>query len=242
MLTHSFEDLAQAFRVLLESEWSCRRLLEVDRAEAIGNLESGLNTQLNAFHNIYDNMLQNDIGPMWYLEPQLLMLLVIRNARHHNKANRIRTLYNFHRNVVENPTTVKNYFYVDFPSPPEEEGGDCFDVHMSWSDIDNMLSLPRAESRLRPDARERIRNYVNADKFEEEATKLGFQKEDIFINYVPLSLNAGIALHPHVNQHVNVNEDSTEARFFLHHFEKTRPAITDTHEYSVIPFKLPPKD
>lgn len=111
MLSHSFEDLAQAFRVLLESNWSLQRLLAVDRAEAIGNLESGLNTQLNAFHNLYDNMQSNGLEPDWYLKPELLMMLVIRNARHHNKANRIRSIYNFHRQATNDPTQQKNYFY-----------------------------------------------------------------------------------------------------------------------------------
>ncbi|HCE1212570.1 TPA: hypothetical protein NFW24_004047, partial [Enterobacter hormaechei] len=188
MLSHSFEDLAQAFRVLLESNWSLQRLLAVDRAEAIGNLESGLNTQLNAFHNLYDNMQSNGLEPDWYLKPELLMMLVIRNARHHNKANRIRSIYNFHRQATNDPTQQKNYFYVNFPAPPEEEGGGYFEVPISWGDIDEMLSLPRQESRLRPEAKERIRNYLDADSFEAKASLLGFAKDNIFINYVPLSM------------------------------------------------------
>ncbi|MDU7390287.1 hypothetical protein [Atlantibacter hermannii] len=239
MLTHSFEDLAQAFRVLLESNFSFHQLLNVDRAEAIGNLEAGINTQLNAFHNLYDNMIQNELGPDWYMEPELLVILVIRNARHHNKANRIRTLYNFHRVASANPLEIKNYFYVDFNNSTQEEGGDCFDVPLSWSDIDEMLSLPRQESKLRPEARARVRAYLNADSFEAAATNDGFHKEDIFINYVPLALNAGIALSPFTIDNVAPHEDSVEANFFLRHFQRTAPVLTHLHETSVIPFRLP---
>lgn len=239
MLSHSFEDLAQAFRVLLESNWSLQRLLAVDRAEAIGNLESGLNTQLNAFHNLYDNMQSNQLEPDWYLQPELLMMLVIRNARHHNKANRIRSIYNYHRQSMSDPTQQKNYFYVNFPAPAEEEGGGYFDVPISWGDIDEMLSLPRQESRLRPEAKERIRNYLNANSFEAQASQLGFAKEDIFINYVPLSMSAGIALYPYIKDNVSLNDDSVEAKSFLSLFRTTQPALTTQHICMPEAFSLP---
>lgn len=239
MLSHSFEDLAQAFRVLMESEWSFRRLLNIDRAEAIGNLESGLNTQLNAFHNLYDNMSHNQIPPDWYLIPQLLTILIIRNARHHNKANRIRTLYNCHRQLIANPTHSKNYFYVKFPSLSESEGHGFFNVPISWGDLDLMLSLPRQESRLKPEARNRVRDYLNADKFEAEAISRGFTKADIFINYIPLSMNAAITLFPYINSHVSPLEDSIEAEAFLSLFEHTEQASTHAHGYEVLPFSFP---
>ncbi|EGT0635632.1 hypothetical protein QP716_22230 [Citrobacter freundii] len=239
MLSHSFEDLAQAFRVLLESNWSLQRLLAVDRAEAIGNLESGLNTQLNAFHNLYDNMQSNQLEPDWYLQPELLMMLVIRNARHHNKANRIRSIYNYHRQSMSDPTQQKNYFYVNFPAPAEEEGGGYFDVPISWGDIDEMLSLPRQESRLRPEAKERIRNYLNANSFEAQASQLGFAKEDIFINYVPLSMSAGIALYPYIKDNVSLNDDSVEAKSFLSLFRTIQPALTTQHICMPEAFSLP---
>lgn len=239
MLTHSFEDLAQSFRVLMESNFSFLSLLHVDRAEAIGNLEAGLNTQLNAFHNLYDNMLQNKIGPDWYQSPELLTMLVIRNARHHNKANRIRTLYNYHRLATANPLVAKNYHYVNFPMPPEEEGGGCFDVPISWEDIDTMLSLPKNESRLKPEVRGRVRDYLNANAFEQKALEAGSSKSEIFINYVPLSLNAAIALYPHIVAHVLPNDDSVEAKFFLYHFKNTALALTAMHQQAIISFQLP---
>ena len=239
MLSHSFEDLAQAFRVLLESNWSLQRLLAIDRPEAIGNLESGLNTQLNAFHNLYDNMQSNGLEPDWYLKPELLMMLVIRNARHHNKANRIRSIYNYHRQSMNDPTQQKNYFYVNFPAPPEEEGGGYFEVPISWGDIDKMLSLPRQESRLRPEAKERIRDYLDANSFEAQANQLGLTKEDIFINYVPLSMSAGIALHPFIKDNISLNDDSVEAKSFLSLFASTHPALTKQHICKAIAFSLP---
>lgn len=238
MLTHSFEDLAQSYRVLIESNFSLHQLIEVDRAEAIGNLEAAINGKLNAFHNLYDLMLQSLGNPInWYETPELCTILAIRNARHHNKANRIRSLYNFHRYEATDPTKSREYFYADFPAPSEEDGGDCFDVPLSWSDLDIFLSLPRKESRLDPSAKELVRQYLNADNFELEASKAGIDKSKIFFNFVPLSLNAGIVLHPFVHQHIN--PDSVEAQFFLHHFKTTGASLTKQHESNKISFSLP---
>ena len=238
LLTHSFEDLAQTFRVLLESNWKLQQLISVDRPEAVGTIETAINAKLNAFHNLYDLMSQGLDNPVnWYSIPELCVILAIRNARHHNKANRIRSIYNYHSQTAEKPTDSKIYLYVDFPANPKEEGGDCFDVPLSWYDLDTFLLLPRAESRLRPEARELLRNYLNADEFEEEAIRIGIDKENIFINLVPLTLNAGIALHPYIENHVT--PDSIESESFLNLFGTVGAAVTKQHEYEILEFSLP---
>ncbi len=238
MLTHSFEDLVQTFRVLLESNWNLHQLLPVDRGEAIGTIETAINAKLNAFHNLYDLMHQNGINPPnWYEVPELCTILAIRNARHHNKANRIRNLYNYHRYTAAKPTSLRRYFYVDFPAPPEEEGGDCFDVPLSWFDLDLFLSLPRNESRLRAESASTVREYLDSVSFEAAAKAHRIKKERVFFNFVPLALNAGIVLHRYVKPHVS--PDSVEATYFLHHFETVCPALTKAHEYAVVSFRLP---
>lgn len=238
MLTHSFEDLAQTFRVLLESNWKFQQLITVDRPEAVGTIETAINAKLNAFHNLYDLMLQDLGNPVdWYLTPQLCVILAIRNARHHNKANRIRSIYNFHAQTCNSPTEKRNYLYVDFPANPEEEGGDFFDVPLSWGDLNTFLSLPRKESRLRPEAKDLVRAYLNADEFEAEAEREGISKEHIFFNFVPLTLNAGIALQPYVKDHVT--PDSVESKSFLGLFGSIGAAVTTQHEYEILEFSLP---
>ena len=238
MLTHSFEDLTQTFRVLIESNQKMKQLIEVDRPEAVGTMETAINAKLNAFHNLYDLMDQGLGKPVdWYDVPELCILLVIRNARHHNKANIIRSLWNYHNQSSGKPTDSKKYLYVNSEVPPEEYGGGYFDIPLSWSDLDELLSLPRSESKLRASARNLIRTYLNADKFEEKANELGLTKNDIFFNFVPLSLNAGIALQPFVKDHVK--SDSVESTFFLQHFKNTAPALTKQHDYHEFIFSLP---
>ena len=237
VLTHSFENLAQAYRVLAEAWMQLGRLIVVDRAEAIGNIEQATSAKLNAFHNLYDQMKQAGIRePDWYESPELCTLLAIRNARHHNKANGIRSLYNYHRYNADNAEASETYYYVNFASP-EEDGGDFMDVPLSWGDLGEFLSLAQKESHLRPQATDLIREYLAYDKIRSAADLNGYPPERVFLNFVPLALNAGIRLQAAVRQHVQ--PDSTEATYFLHHFESVLPANTKEPIGTVIEFSLP---
>lgn len=55
-ITDAFEDLSHALRILLEADDRAHRqgLLQIDRAEAVGNIDTALGAVLNAFHSLYD--------------------------------------------------------------------------------------------------------------------------------------------------------------------------------------------
>src|SRR5467141_2659478 len=154
IVDHAFDDLAHSLRVLLEANHRAHGggLLMVDTAEAVGNIETALSSVLNAFHSLYDALGKTpspDGLPIdWYQSGQLATILALRNARHHNKANKIRTLYNYHAREAERPDRLTMYVLVNFPSP--EEGAGTFEVYLSWSDFDQLLSMPQSESRLDP--------------------------------------------------------------------------------------------
>ncbi len=70
LIEHSFEELAQSLRVLLEANWRVnqRGLMLVDRAEAVGNIETAVTSVLNAFHSLYD-AIKKQLGEQpinWY--------------------------------------------------------------------------------------------------------------------------------------------------------------------------------
>lgn len=193
---------------------------------------------LNAFSNLYDLMQQKLDSPVdWYATPELCVVLAIRNARHHNNANRIRTIYNYHVQNSCSPSNTSKYFYVNFPASSSAEGGGFFDVGISWGDLSLLLDMPKSQSRLRNGARELIRNYLNADQFEADAAGADLTNEDIFINFMPLATNAGIALSPYIRDHIQAA--SIEATEFLYHFKNEAPAITQSHDSDEIKFKLP---
>lgn len=237
-LSYSFEDLAQTFRVQVESHLKFHQLISVDRPEAVGNVETSVNAMLNAFHNLYDLMQQELDAPVdWYDTPELCIILAIRNARHHNKANRIRSLYNYHVQTAETPETLQKYYYANFLANPEEVGGGFFDIPLSWGDLRTLLALPRNESRLRASAEGIIRGYINADLIEASAEEAGVDVNDIFINFVPLAMNAGIKLYPFIKDHVTPN--SLEARSFLSLFGSVKPSLTNEPDCDALPFSLP---
>ena len=123
VVDHAFDDLAHSLRVLLEANYRAHGggLLQVDRAEAVGNIETALAGVLNAFHRLYDAIgIQLTRRPIdWYANGPLETMLALRNARHHNKANKILTLYNFHARESADPGRMANYVLIDFPATEE---------------------------------------------------------------------------------------------------------------------------
>lgn len=238
MISETFEDLAQSLRIFLESYWKLGKLLEVDRAEAVGNIEGAFKDVLNSFHSLYDSTIKDpNITLDWYATPQLALILAIRNAKHHNVAGKVRNIFNYHVFNHDNPTDSSEYLLVDFPAPSEEDGGDCFDFYISWNDIETLLLLPNRESRLRNGTRALIRDYLHANEFERIARNENINIEKIFINSVPLVLNAGIALSPYIKD--SIRTVSTEGKHFNWHFENVCPALTDKHEIKKVMVSLP---
>lgn len=237
MIAASFEDLAQALRVLFEASISAQQLLFVDRAEAVGNIEAGLNSVVNAFHSLYDAT-EKEIPRQtldWYKHPELATILAIRNARHHNKANKIRQLYNFHVQTTSTPQDVRKYVVVDFPA--QEDGADTFDVYLSWADLDEFLALPTKESKMRAQTIDGIRAYLAADKFPQHAARHGLALDCVFFNVVPLIVNAAGKLVPHISP--RISPKSTEAKAFASLFKDMPPALTTNHAAEAIAFFLP---
>lgn len=237
LISDAFEDLAQSLRVLLEADFRARAgLLLVDRAEAVGNIEAALAGVLNAFHSIYDAMAKEPPAgaPDWYGEGELAIVLALRNARHHNQARKIRTLYTYHFHEAERHTSMEQYVYVDFPS--SEEGGDTFDVFMSWADLKLYLDMPSKENRLRPSARDTILQYLHAEKFPDYAATFSLPEDRVVFNVVPLIVNAAIRIVPVIQS--KIRADSTEADAFAEHFSSMSPASTENPEVDAGPFVL----
>lgn len=235
----SFEDLAQSLRVLLEADIRAHRqeLLFIDRAEAVGNIETGLNAVVNSFHSLYD-AINKELGhhPInWYQEPELATILAIRNARHHNKANRIRQLYNYHVQSNPNPQDMKQYVVIDFPTG--EEDADTFEVFLSWSDLESYLALPTDESRLNAKTVSAINSYFNAIKMSTYAVLYGVPASQVFFNVIPLVVNAASKIVPIIKPFINAT--SLEAETYITLFDGMKPASIHEHLIHLISVALP---
>jgi hypothetical protein len=234
----AFEELSQSLRVLLEANYYAQKLIFVDRAEAIGNIETALTTVLNSFHSLYDaiNKQLQEKPIDWYRTDSLAFILAMRNARHHNHANRIRTLYTYHLQESKNFQTIEQYVLIDFPSLEEEES-DTFDVYVSWEDIGELISMPKNISKMTGDTCSEIIYYLNSKKFSEYAAMYDLPEGKVFLNIVPLIVNAAIAIVPLIKDYCNSN--TTESNAFKELFSTIKPADTIKHDVNCGPFVLP---
>ncbi len=84
----------------------------------------------------------------------------------------------------DEPERHVEYLILDYPET--EDGGKTFETLVSWGDIDEMLSLPNATTKLRNSVVPKIRDYLYGDLINSYVDKFGINKTNIFINVTPL--------------------------------------------------------
>jgi len=210
----------------------------VDRAEAVGNIETALSSVFNAFHSLYDALgkapSRNNAAIDWYQNGPLATILALRNARHHNKANKIRTLYNYHAREAARPDRLTMYVLLNFPSP--EEGADTFEVYLSWSDFDRLLSMPKSESRLDPNTSNLIRSYLDTDRFPQYAHEYDLPASRVFFNVVPLIVNAAATITPVIKS--SLKTFSSEGEIYSDLFADMKQALVAHPDVNCGPIAL----
>ena len=211
MISNRFESLAQAFRVFTEQTYRFRPLFQIDAPEAVGNLDHAVEGILNAFHGLYDAVNQNpDCAFDFYSDPLCAFVLSVRNARHHNHANGIRSIY---RCARAEPETV-DYILVDFPSLDQDGGGTFAEYFLSWSDILEYLNDRRARYPVQTAG---AIAAMGGNEFEPWCLDQGYPLQRIFFNMIPIFVGAGIACTGTIAEHVQ--PDSVEAEAFLDLFQ-----------------------
>lgn len=170
----------------------------------------------------------------WYACGELATILTIRNARHHNHANKIRTQYTYHVQEAPKPTKMVSYVLVDFPSP--DPSADTYDVYLSWADMMTLFSLPQQQTRLPEQTKTIIREYLGSDRFASYAEHFDMPEKLVFFNATPLIVNAAAKVVPVIAQ--EVEPGSSESEFFLDHFSDVEPALTQKPDVDCGPFVL----
>jgi hypothetical protein len=226
--TDAFEDLAHALRILLETHIRANAggLLQVDRNEAIGNIESALTGVLNGFHSLSDAM---EKGPArgrinWYASPPLATLLTVRNARHHNHAKKIRSLYSWYAQDAARQGSLETVVLVDYPTV--EADAQAFDLHLSWHDLKALFAMPRSETRIRPQVEASVRGYIGSDSFATYAAQFQLQESRVFFNIVPVIVNAALTIVPAIKDLIAAR--TMEAETYLHAFDGNASAADMT--------------
>jgi hypothetical protein len=239
LVNHAFDDLAHSLRVLLEADYKAKSggLLSVDRDEAVGNIENALTSVLNAFHSLFDALSKNpESGTIaWYDQPTLAIILIIRNARHHNKANRIRTLYTYHARQARRPTDMRMYVLVNFLAA--DPTARTFEVYLSWADLRTLLMMPERESRVPAKTRKLVEQYLGCDNFKAYAEYYHQPESRVFFNVVPLIVNAGITIVTSTKKFLKPL--STEGETFTWLFDEIACAKVEEPDVNCGPFALP---
>lgn len=238
MLNQAFDDFAHALRRLLEADYNAHNggLMFADRAEAVGNIESALTSVLNAFHSIYDILADEPGSPgkQWFNIGPMALVLAMRNARHHNKANKIRTLYTLHVQEARSPDRMEMYVFLDFPREGSTHG---FTVFVSWSDLKMLLEMPEKQSSVKSGTRAAIEAYLASSEFSKYAEYYRENEDRLVFNAITVLTDAGISLMPYIRD--QLEPLSTESDAFKTLFETSPLSERDKPDVNCGPFVLP---
>jgi hypothetical protein len=223
MISDRFETLAQAFRVFFEQDLRFRHLFLIDAPEAVGNIDHAIDGILNAFHGLYDTTkVEASDAFDFYGDPLCAFVLRLRNARHHNQANGVRSIYR-HARVEDRPV---DYLLVSFAAGQGEEGGSFAEHYISWSDILTILALQPEKYAASIAAG---RDAIGAEKFETWCAANGYSDPQIFINLIPVLSAAGSAFSGSLAKYIR--PQSVEAEAFLNIFQNVEPADFSQQDY-----------
>lgn len=216
MISNRFESLSQAFRVFAEQQFRFNHLFLVDAPEAVGNLDHAVDGILNAFHGLYDAS-QNEAGVAFsfYDDPICALVLRLRNARHHNQANGVRSIYRRARSE-ERPI---DYLLVDFPAGANEENGSFASYYVAWGDLQIVLAQQQQKY---PESVAASYQAVAAHVFERWCGEQGYSTNQIFINIIPVLSAAGSACIGALSPFIRT--ESVEAAAFLDLFQSVETA------------------
>lgn len=201
-IEYQFECLSQAMRIQLEQINKYPALVKIDEKEAVFNIEIIVKSVLDCFHNIFDaiqTLSNRNID--FYQYPELHLIILIRNAKHHN--NPLKSIFFEENDIV----------FVDFKF--EQESLPCLIYPLKWSDIINKIQSNSKSSAKYPE----IRTFIHADEFESISQTKHCNNEKVYINVIPLMLQAGRKLVELCKAYIPNELGSVEAKFFIQHFE-----------------------
>lgn len=205
-----------------------------DAPEAVGNLDHAIDGILNSYHGLNDAIrVEDEVAFEFYDNPLCAFVLRIRNARHHNHANGIRSIHRCARAQIP----PANYLLVNYPAvnPNADENhndddggvGTFAEYFISWDDTESYLNgRPNQQQASVAASREEI----GANVFGPWCAAEGYPVDRVFINLIPILFAAGTVCTPIILDHIET--DSTEAEAFLDLFQTIPPAVFRAPNYT----------
>lgn len=231
MLSQQFDSFSHSLRVHMEQNFDFFTTFEYDQDEAVGNLEQSFNGILNAFHSLYDSARRNEntIGKMgFYSIGEIAAVLAIRNSRHHQAVRPVTGMYPDLKSRYQKYIVASSVALVKF----EENGNRFLEYYLSAQNFVDYLALPQKDNHLKPSAVESIYKYIPLRQIIESVQQRVEDKNNVFINAIPLVVNAGIRLYPFIQDYVRPL--SAESEHFCFHFQNVPITSLETPKVDII--------
>ena len=218
MLTEQFDTFSHALRINIEHLLHFYSLYETDKDEAVGNIEQGFTSVLNSFHSLYDSArakqeISGNIN--FYDIEEIACVLTLRNSRHHQAARPIQGMFRDLQNRYEEYLPEVTIALVNFEN---SDGSRFAEYYLSANHFLEYLNLPSKENRLHFKTKNLITDYLPLKAIIEEAQQITDNTANIYINGIPLVINAGIRIFPTIQNHIN--PISFESKHFFGLFQE----------------------
>jgi hypothetical protein len=216
VLSQQFDSFSHSLRFHLEQNFDFFETFDYDQDEAVGNLEQSFNGILNAFHSLYDSArhYESKVGKIdFYNISEIAPILAIRNSRHHQAVRPIDGMYQDMRKRYGKYISDYPIALVKF----EENGGRFIEYYLSAQNFIDYLALPNKDNHLSQSSIKNIYEYIPLARIIDDVQQSVEDKNNVFVNAIPMIINAGIRLYPFIRQHVKPL--SVESEHFCFHFE-----------------------
>lgn len=116
----AWEGLANTMRLYVESSLRFKELLEIDKEEAVNNIEMGMQSKLEKFHALYD-ITKADKSFDYSGHGDTSLLIVMRNALHHHHDHTLFESWNARVGLDDGIEQLSGAEFLFGSTTPEED-------------------------------------------------------------------------------------------------------------------------
>jgi len=189
----AIKKLANSMRIYVETHFDFQRLKNIDKEEAIDNLDRAFEAKLEAFHSLYD-VSKSDID--YFAHGDTAVLILLRNAIHHRDHLLFRS---WNQDMALNDG-YKQYLGAEFLLAGYAISGSpakmryFYKLEDFYLRIDEELGSPYLENRMEASNRSKLIEKLNIDlHFSDikQRAKVGrYPDGQVYINVMPIFISA----------------------------------------------------
>lgn len=190
---HAIKKLANSMRIYVEEHINFQRLRDIDREEAVDNLDRAFESKLEAFHSLYD-VSNKELDYFAFGDTATIILL--RNSIHHRDHllfrswNQDMAINNGHKKYLGAEFLLASYDVLDEPSNMRY----FYKLQDFYLRVDDKLNSPYLESRMgtnnRKELLKKFNTELNFQTINLHAKNERYLDHQIYINVIPIFTSA----------------------------------------------------